>query len=263
MSSLLRVSLWTQRRTVIAWGIGLVGVVVLYAAFYPSIRDSSADLTAYLDKLPDAVKTVIGSDYTTPAGYLRAEVFSLLGPILLLVYAIGAGGKAIAGEEEARSLDLLLSTPLSRARVLGDKALALLVTLVILAVLVLVAVLAVGPPFGLSVPFTRLAAACVMFLLIGVLFGALALAVGAATGRRSYATAVAAGVAVVAYVLNALAPSVSGLSWARPLSPFRWYFEPDPLVAGLRSTNALVLLAVSAVCAVVAFWAFDRRDLAA
>jgi putative exporter of polyketide antibiotics len=68
---------------------------------------------------------------------------------------------------------------------------------------------------------------------------------------------------VVAYVLNALSPSVSGLSWARPLSPFRWYFEPDPLVAGLRATNVLVLLAVSAICVAVAFWAFDRRDLAA
>jgi beta-exotoxin I transport system permease protein len=263
MSPLLRASLSMQRRNVIGWAIGLAGVVVLYAAFYPSIRDSSADLTAYLDKLPDAVKSVIGSDYTTPAGYLRAEVFSLLGPILLLVYAIGAGGKAIAGEEEARSLDLLLSTPLTRARVLGDKALALLATLVALSALVLVVIVVIGPVFGLSVPFADLAAACVMFLLIGVLFGSLALAVGAATGRRSWATAIAAGVAVAAYILNAVAPSVSGLTWARPLSPFRWYFEPDPLLTGVHPANVLALLAASAIFVVVAFWAFDRRDLAA
>jgi ABC-2 type transport system permease protein len=177
VSPLLRVSLWMQPRTVIGWGIGLAGVVVLYAAFYPSIRDSAADLSAYLDKLPDAVRSVIGDDYTSPAGYLRAEVFLLLGPILLLVYGIGAGGRAIAGEE-ARSLDLLLSTPLTRIGVVRDKTLALVITLVALATLVFLAIAVIGPPFGLSVALAHVAAACVMLLLIGLVFGTLALAGG-------------------------------------------------------------------------------------
>ena len=55
-------------------------------------------------------------DYTTPEGYLQSELFSFLAPILLIVYTIGAGARAIAGEEEAGSLDLLLSTCRSRRR---------------------------------------------------------------------------------------------------------------------------------------------------
>jgi ABC-2 type transport system permease protein len=94
VSPLLRVSLSTQRRAVIGWGIGLAAVAIMYAAFYPSIKQSAADLDRYLQNLPDAVTSVIGSDYTSPAGYLRAEIFSLLGPILLLVFAIGAGGRS-------------------------------------------------------------------------------------------------------------------------------------------------------------------------
>jgi ABC-2 type transport system permease protein len=68
------------------------------------------------------VRDLIGPDYTSPAGYLRAELFALLGPILYLVFAIGAGGRAVAGEEEVRSLDLLLSTPLTRTQIVRDKA---------------------------------------------------------------------------------------------------------------------------------------------
>jgi ABC-2 type transport system permease protein len=263
MSPLLRVSLQTQRRAVIGWAIGLAAVAALYAAVYPSIQQSAGDLESYLEKMPEAFKNVVGGNYTSPAGYLRAELFAVLGPILFLVYAVGAGGRAIAGEEEARSLDLLLTTPLSRTRILADKAVALGVWLTALSAFLFVAVVVIGRPFDLIVPISDVAAGCVMLLLLGLAFGSMALAVGAATGRRAWASAVAGGVAVVTYVVNAVAPSVSWLGWARPLSPFRWYLEPDPLTTGLHPANAAVLLGVTAVCAVAAFWTFRRRDLSA
>ena len=65
--------------------------------------------------LPETLRNLFGGDFTTPAGYLRSETFSALGPILFLVFAIGAGARAIAGEEEGRTLDLLLSTPIRRS----------------------------------------------------------------------------------------------------------------------------------------------------
>ena len=224
---------------------------------------SAADLDKYMQNLPDAVRSIIGTNYTSPAGYLRAELFSLLGPVLLLVYGIGAGGKTIAGEEEARSLDLLITTPMPRGRVVADKAVTLALSLLALSALVFVVVIALGPPFGLNVAIVDVAAMCVMFFLLGLAFSWFALAVGCATGRRAWASAVAGGVAVVTYVLNAIAPTVSGLSWARPLSPFRWYLEPDPLVTGIHGENVLVLALIAVVCALVAVWAFGRRDLAA
>ena len=116
----------TQRRAVIGWAIGLAAVATMYAAFYPSIKESASRARGYLENMPEAFRNLVGTDYTSPAGYLRAELFALLGPILFLVYAVGAGGRAIAGEEEARSLDLLLSTPLTRTQVVRDKAMALL-----------------------------------------------------------------------------------------------------------------------------------------
>jgi len=263
MRPLIRVSLSAQRRSLIGWGIGLAAIALVYAAVYPSIKQSAADLDKYMQNLPDALRSIIGTNYTSPAGYLRAELFSLLGPVLLLVYGIGAGGKAIAGEEEARSLDLLLTTPIPRGRVVVDKAITLALTVLALAALVFVVVIALGPPFGLDVAIANVAAMCVMFFLLGLAFAWFALAVGCATGRRTWASAVAGGVAVVTYVLNAIAPTISGLSWAQAFSPFRWYLEPDPLVTGIHVENVLVLAAIAVVCLVVAVWTFRRRDLAA
>jgi ABC-2 type transport system permease protein len=260
---LIRVSLSAQRRALVGWGIGLAAIALTYAAVYPSIKQSAADLDRYMQNLPEALRSIIGTNYTSPAGYLRAELFSLLGPVLLLVYGIGAGGKAIAGEEEARSLDLLLTTPMPRGRVVLDKAITLLLTLLALSVLVFIVVIVLGPPFGLDVAIANVAAMCVMFFLLGLAFSWFALAVGCATGRRAWASAVAGGVAVVTYVLNAIAPTISGLSWARALSPFHWYLEPDALVTRIHGENVLVLAAIAVVCVLAAVWTFRRRDLAA
>ena len=84
---------------------------------------------------------------------------------------------------------------------------------------------------------------------------------GAFTGHRGLANGITGAVAVAAYVVNVLAASVDALSVLRPLSPFRWYLEPDPLVTGLTAENVLVLAGITVVATAVALLVFERRDL--
>jgi ABC-2 type transport system permease protein len=263
MSGLFIKTLRDQRRALVGWGIGLASLAAMYAAFYPSIKASAADLAGYMERLPEAFRNVVGGDFTTPAGYLRSETFSSLGPILFLVFSIGAGARAIAGEEEDGTLDLLLSTPIRRRQLLVDKIGAMVVTATALAAVLFVTLSVLGPPFDLTVPAVDLGAACLMLLLVGLAFGAIALAIGCATGHRGLALGVTGAFAAFSFVINALAPSVDALSWLRPLSPFRWYLDPDPLVSGVTPVNVLVLAGVVAIGYVVAWLTFERRDLAA
>lgn len=264
MSGLTSKTLRDQKRALIGWGIGIAGMSAMYVAFYPTIHKSAATFDKYLASLPDAVKQIIGStSFANPAGYLRSEIFSILGPILFLVFTIGGGARAIAGEEEAGTLDLLLSTPIRRSQVLTSKALALLATTTALTVILWTTVTALSPAAGLTVPASDLAAACLMLLLSALALGSIALAIGCATGRRALALGIAAGYAVFGFIINSLAVSVSALQPLRPLSFFRWYLDPDPLVTGVHAENVLVLLGVIVVSMVVAFVSLDRRDLAA
>ena len=144
-----------------------------------------------------------------------------------------------------------------------DKAVALLVAMSGLAAFLWVVVVVIGRPFDLTVPVENVAAACVMLLLLGLAFASLALAVGCATGRKSWAYGVTGVVAVATYILNVLAPTVSALGWTRPASPFRWYLEPDPLTTGLHPVNMAVLLGITVVFMAVGVATFRRRDVAA
>ena len=55
------------------------------------------------------------TDITSGIGYLNSQIYAFVGPLLLLIFAIGIGSALVAGEEESGNLELTLSHPLTRS----------------------------------------------------------------------------------------------------------------------------------------------------
>ncbi len=95
-----------QRRSLLLWGGYLVALAVIMALAYPTIR-SMTSFNQYLSQLPEGLKEMFGAglvDYTSPVGYFSTELFSFMVPLLLLVFGVGFGANAIAGDEEKGTL---------------------------------------------------------------------------------------------------------------------------------------------------------------
>ena len=108
-----------------------------------------------------------------------------------------------------------------------------MVTIVSLVVgVVFVLLLISNPLLDLQLSIEGMLAVNVAAGLLGLLFGAMALALGALTGRRGLAIGLSAGIAVAAFFLYGLAPLVDALEPLGKLSPFYWYLEPNPLANG-------------------------------
>jgi len=196
MGELARQTIRVEWKGLLGWTLSTLALVVAVAAFFPAIKGNSA-VTGSFDSLPPSVQAAFGiADLGSAAGYLQGQLFSTLGPLIFLSFAIGRGARAIAGEEEAGTLDLLLSYPLARRSALLAKLAAAVLLLAVLGAVVFVAIAGSSAIFGLDVPVTNVAAAVLGAVLLAVLFAALALLVGAATGSRALAIAVAAAAAV-------------------------------------------------------------------
>lgn len=249
----------TQRRSLALWALALAAVTAMYISFYPSI--GGADMDQMIANLPEGVVTALGYDQIgTPGGYLSSTVYDLLGPILLLVFAIANGARLIAGEEEDGSLELDLTAPISRRRLLLERLAALWLDVVLLVGVLVIVTLVFVAALGIEVGAVEILAGASGLLLLVLGFGTVALAVGALTGRRALALGVAAGLAVVAYMLNAIGPTV-GADWMTTVSPFGWYLGEDPLINGFDLGGLALLACIPIVAAAVALVTFDRRDL--
>lgn len=250
-----------RRRGFAGWAIGVASLAAIMAAYWPSIRDS-ADLQSFTRNLPEAMRALIGGgDYTTAAGFLNAELFAFMMPLLFLVVAIGAGASAVTREEERGTIDLLLSTPLTRRRMLVEKALGGTLVLIGLGVVLFLTLLLGGALVDLGIPAQRLAAISLAVVLVALPFGALALLLSCATGSHGLSLGLTSAAAVAAYMLNALSPLIGSLERWQDLSPFAWYASGDVLAGRLSLGHTALLVGVSLALSAAAVLALERRDL--
>jgi ABC-2 type transport system permease protein len=264
LGSVFAKSVRDLRRALLWWSIGLIGLVAMMSAVYPSIRDNPA-LKKLTENYPEALKAFIafgGSvDYVSGAGYLGIELFSFMVPLLFSVAAIASGAAAIAGEEERGTLELLLSQPVTRRRVAVEKLAASVVEVGVLTIVLWLSLWVGVALTSMDVSGWEVLSASVSAGALGLTFGAVAFLVGAATGHKALAIGLAAAAAVASYLVNALAALVSALETLQKLSPFYHYAAGDPLRQGLAPLHLLFLVVVAVAAAVAGIAAFDRRDI--
>ena len=257
-------SLLDHRRGLGWWVLGIIFLCAVMTSFYPSIS-SNESIQDYLDAFDADLLALFGFneyvDITSGAGYLSAEMFSLMVPLLLIIFAITQGASAIAGEEDKRTIEILLTEPVSRQRVLLQKYAFLLAATILLGAVVWLC-LAIGSPIvGMDVSMAKLAAAVASSTLLGIAFGSLAFSVGALTGNRGLSAGIAAGTGVATYVINTLATIVDVLAPTRWISPFYYHSGNTPILNGLDPVHVGLLIVVIIVPATIGYFAYQRRDL--
>jgi ABC-2 type transport system permease protein len=154
-----------------------------------------------------------------------------------------------------------MSYPLKRSRVVTEKFAAMVVTILALAGVFWLSMAVGAIAIGMDISLWRLAEATLSGALLGLTFGALALALGCARSNRGLSIGVASALGVAAYFLNALAPAVDALEPFRELSLFYYYIGADPLNNGLDLGHAAVLMGLTGIFLIVALVSFERRDL--
>ncbi|WP_372594322.1 ABC transporter permease subunit [Actinotalea sp.] len=238
--------------TAMFWMMG-----VMMGPLFAAIRSLPIDIE---NALPESLLVFFGGgNLSSPEGYYQVETFGMMTPLAIIVVAVAVGAKALAGEEDARTIALLLANPVPRSRVVLEKMLTMVLYAVVVGAATFAGVSVGSLVGGLGMNLANIAATCLLATLVSLVFGALALLLSAATGLVRIATAVPAGAAVGFHVLNSLG-QINGAWWGG-LSPFHYYLNSDPLVNGLDVPDALLLAAITVVLLALSVPAFSRRDL--
>jgi ABC-2 type transport system permease protein len=239
--------------------IGLIAVMIAVGALFPAVGHSIGKL-----HVSASVSNLLGgADYGTITGWFRSEIGIFYGPLVIGALAITGAAASTAGEEEDRILGLVLAHPIRRSRLVAAKAVAIAAIVATIAFAVwtgLIVGVAVG---GGGITIGHITALAIQLAFFGFATGAVALALGAGTGNKSLAIGVAAGVAILGWLINSLAPLVSAIGWLKYLAPYYYYAGHDPLTRGADIPGLIVLGALTLLLTAIAMVSIERRDLRA
>ena len=247
-------------RLILISGAALAGLTLLVVPIYTSMAPQLENL---LDIYPPEFLVALGvEDMSSVIGFLDAELFSFMFPIVAIGLGIVMGVAAVAGEEDARTINMLLAHPITRAQMAWAKVAAMIALLGLTGALILASLMIATAIWSLEISFAGLFAASLMTSLLGIFFGGVAFAVGSATGRPGLAIGIAAVSGLVAWLVDAFAPLIDGLEEFQRLSPMYWYTGTNPLSNGIDPFFALLMAATAAALLAVGVKAFERRDIA-
>ncbi|MDY6776014.1 MAG: ABC transporter permease subunit [Halobacteria archaeon] len=235
--------------------------IALVVAIFPSLEE--AGLSEIYGSLPEDLTTSFIGDFsiTDIEGYLVVELYQVGWLLLLGVYFAYSAASSVAGEVEKGSVDLLLSHPVSRSRVVVGKFVSVVPSIATVSFLTYIGVylgvraidetVDAADLFVLhSVSVFYLSACASLGLLFSVVFD---------EARKAQMAAI--GGVFGMFLVETLTVNTD-YDWIGDLT-FARYFDPgEILIAGEISTSDIgVLVASTVALVVVSAEIFERKDV--
>jgi len=241
--------LWEQRVGLAVW----VASTLLLGALMVSVTKSVADA---LFSDPRLAAVFLHAAAGPPYAALLGLIWFGIALLLLAGYAVVQVSRWAAQDQEGR-VEMLLSAPISRSRVIVDRALEFAIASLLIVIGGYIGVAVSLPSSGLQLDAGHVFTASLLLWPFALAFGGLGVAVASRWPR--IAVPFLAAFAVVEYFLGDLAPLFRLPDWMANLSVFHLYGNP---VAGATSwTPALSMLLVFLAGFGAALALMRRRDV--
>jgi ABC-2 type transport system permease protein len=239
-----------------------VGAYAGFIVWYFSVLEG-VDYEDVFEDLPPAMVEAFGiENLSTIEGFLGAQVFNFVWLLGLGLYFAYVAGGTVARDIETERMDLLLSFPVTRSRLLVEKFAALLVPIIAVNALggpiIYLFVLAVGE----TVPLDHLFLAHLLSVPFFLVCAGIGLVFSVAVDRAAIAERGAAGTVFLLYLVESVVGGADAYDWIQYLSPTQ-YYEPTPILidGSYELIDSAVLLVALVGLIILSQALFERRDI--
>jgi len=255
-------SIRDQRRSLLWWSLGISLYCSSITLLYNMMKDSLEEVVmAYPNDLAKVFGMEDISEMATPAGWLNGEMYSMVLPICFIIFAVFCGANSIALEEEKRTIEILLSEPISRTKLFFEKYFSFLFNVFFIALVIWLSVSICSSLIDMNLAVSRIFAATLHLTLISGSFGVLSFTIAACTGRRSKSIIIPVILALISYITNIANNFVDGLAPINKLSIFQYYDTAGAFNYGVNLATTLSFSIMIICLTIFGYVKFTKRDL--
>jgi ABC-2 type transport system permease protein len=252
-----------RRNAMVVWGLGLCFFPIVYVGLYPSFADQMASFSEIMDL---AIYQAMGISMGSFEEYIASTVTNLV-PIIVGIYAVINGTGTLAGEEDEGLLELIITLPIHRWKILTVKAIALGISL-----FVILAIVAGAAGLTLMAIADQIEATSVtpMDMFVSVIaswplvmaLGMISMFLGAFSPSRRIAVGISTAVVLISYLGSNLTGMIESLEAIEWLFVFHFFdASAQAFAQGQQTSDVLVLLGITLGMYACALFFFHKRDL--
>lgn len=263
MKTIVGWELIRRRISLFWWVFGVVVLVAITVLSYVAVKDQAAELEKAFGDLSSSTSSFVGTaDLFSPEGYLNSNLFYITLPILYIILALSLANTLLGKEESDTTLELLLSRPVSRSKILAGKAAAGLLALTVVGGAATITTVVCAKIIDMDIGMGGLLLTSVVTVLFAGTFGAISFTLFAASkATRRFAMLAGILLSFGSYIITSLAGMVSWLETPSKFLPY-YYFDTEKLMQGTLPVGLTIyIVGIFIAGAVISRAGFRRRDI--
>lgn len=262
MRTLYLRTLYDRRWFLSGWAAVFIVMTTLIMTFYPSFSDTEG-FEAIAASLPDQLKGFIGdpSVFQTLDGFIASQIYDIRMPLLIIIMSLMLAAALSVRDEENGDMRTLLSSKLSRERILIEKFLAGMTIIILLNLVAAMGTYTGVFMLGETIPHELIWRLFTLSCLFGVAAFSIPYGAGMATGNRSTTMFVGLIVAIGSYLLTTFSKAVDWLKDIEWISLMHHYHVLTLREGAFERSDLWVLSFVILAMLTISLIAFRQRDV--
>lgn len=242
------------------WALAIGGLMAACVFLFPEMKGEMGQMGEMFASM-GALTAAFGLDrlnYGTFPGYYAIECGNILG-LGGAMFAAMTASSALAKEEKEGTAEFLLTHPVSRAQVVTEKLLAVLVQILALNLAVLVISALSSVAIGEEIPWKELGELHLAYLFLQIELMGICFGLSAILRRGSMGAGL--GIAAGAYFLDLIANLAEKAEWLHYVTPFGYTSGGDILSEGLNWPLIALGILYAAIGVALAYGWYLRKDI--
>jgi len=237
------------------------GMAALYAGMFPAFEEMMVEMGE--SGALDSFAFIPGyEDMASYVGFLNIEMYQIFWVLILGIIIGFLAASSIAKEIESKTIDILMSNPVSRKQIIIEKFLGLLPMVLIINFVAMLTVMMMTIAIGEDLNFWYLILTHLISLPYFFSIVAIGLFISTLFDEKMKASVVMMAIVVAMFIFDSIAEMIPDYETLGLIS-LKHYFQPyNALKLGqIDATANLILILVTITALIAAMFYFDWKDI--
>ncbi|KXB08067.1 hypothetical protein AKJ56_01910 [candidate division MSBL1 archaeon SCGC-AAA382N08] len=246
-------------KTTLVLSLIFMGMAAMYSSFYPSFEGSLEEL---MKNFPELGFIRGFESFASYPGFLNAELYQIFWILILAIIFGYVAASLISEEIEGKTMDMLLSNPIPRYRIVLEKFFGLIPLVLIVNFATMASVYGITLAINEELNFVNLLTTHVLSIPYFLAIISLGVLVSTIIDKKMKASMVVMAIVIGSYIFESvslLAPDYEKLGL---ISLTHYYNPAESLIEGNIDFNGTITLVITTISfLLLAMIYFERRDI--